>query len=118
VNQDLSLLLDQLYRNHFGKMVAVLMYHTGIEKIEISEDIVQEAFAIASEKWQKNIPDKPEAWLYATIRNIAFNNLKKEKQRQLIEYGDITPEPEPSDDQDLLKVLFACLQPAFSPKYS
>jgi RNA polymerase sigma-70 factor (ECF subfamily) len=116
VNQDLSLLLDQLYRNHFGKMVAVLMYHTGIEKIEISEDIVQEAFAIASEKWQKNIPDKPEAWLYATIRNIAFNNLKKEKQRQLIEYGDITPEPEPSDDQDLLKVLFACLQPAFSPK--
>lgn len=116
MNEDLSLLISRLYRNHFGKMVAVLMYHTGIEEIAVSEDIVQEAFAIASDKWQKTIPDQPEAWLYKTIRNIAYNNLKKEKRKQVLEDDLIAFDPQLVDDHDLLRILFACLQPAFPPK--
>jgi RNA polymerase sigma-70 factor (ECF subfamily) len=116
VNDDLSSVLSQLYRNHFGKMVAVLMYHTGIEEIAVAEDIVQEAFAIAAEKWQENIPDQPEAWLYKTIRNLAYNSLKKKKRKQVLEDNHIAFDPQHTADQDLLRVMFACLKPAFAPK--
>lgn len=92
------------------------MYHTGIEAIATSEDIVQEAFAIASQKWQTNVPDQPEAWLYKTIRNIAYNNLKKENKKQVLEDNHIDFDLQRTNDQDLLRVMFACLQPAFAPK--
>lgn len=92
------------------------MYHTGIKDIAAAEDIVQEAFAIASDKWQKNVPDQPGAWLYKTIRNIAYNGLKKEQRKQVLEDDYIDSDTQPTDDQDVLRVLFACLQPAFPPK--
>lgn len=116
MSADVASLISQLYRNHFGKMVAVLMYHTGIKDLAVSEDIVQEAFAIASKTWQKQVPDQPEAWLYKTIRNLAYNFLKKDKRQQGIEEDYISEETDQTSDRDLLQVLFACLQPAFPPK--
>ncbi|MCF0065226.1 sigma-70 family RNA polymerase sigma factor [Dyadobacter chenwenxiniae] len=116
MSEDISALLSQLYRSHFGKMVAVLMYHTGIKELAVSEDIVQEAFAIASKNWQKSVPDQPEAWLYKTIRNIAYNTLKKDSRKQVIEEDYIAQEVRQTSDQDILRVLFACLQPALPPK--
>ncbi|SKB80535.1 RNA polymerase sigma-70 factor, ECF subfamily [Dyadobacter psychrophilus] len=92
------------------------MYHTGIKELAVSEDIVQEAFAIASKSWQTNVPDQPEAWLYKTIRNLAYNFLKKDKRHQAIEKDYMAEEVQQTDDKDLLRVLFACLQPAFPPK--
>src|SRR5215217_8235668 len=116
VSEDVSSLLSQLYRNHFGKMVAVLMYHTGIRDLAVAEDIVQEAFAVASKSWQKKVPDQPEAWLYKTIRNLAYNFLKKDKRQQGIVEDYLAEEVQQTSDRDLLCVLFACLQPAFPPK--
>ncbi|MCE7059476.1 RNA polymerase sigma factor [Dyadobacter sp. CY343] len=116
MTKNISDLISELHRHHFGKMVAVLMYHTGIEEIALSEDIVQEAFAIASDKWRENVPDQPEAWLYATIRNIAYKHLKKQKPARLETDDYVIVDARFTDDQDLLRVLFGCLQPAFPPK--
>lgn len=92
------------------------MYHTGIDDIAAAEDIVQEAFAIASDKWQVIVPDQPQAWLYATIRNMAYNSLKKENQKQALHGDYLAFDPQLVDEHDLLRILFACLQPAFPPK--
>jgi RNA polymerase sigma-70 factor (ECF subfamily) len=116
VSDNHSLLLSQLYRDHFGKMVAVLMYHTGIEDMGNAEDIVQEAFAIAADKWRKTIPAEPEGWLYKTARNIAYNGLKRDKRREAIQDNHPFADQEPGNDRDLLGVLFGCLQPALAPK--
>lgn len=114
-NDDYSLLLAKLYRSHFGKMVGDIIYHTGIKDMAIAEDIVQEAFVVASEKWGANLPDHPEAWLYKTIRNMAYTALKKEDKKRLFE-----EEYEATADIDkelqLLRVLYVCVQSTLSPK--
>ena len=92
------------------------MYHTGIRDLSVAEDIVQEAFAVASKSWQKKVPHQPEAWLYKTIRNLAYNFLKKDKRQQCIVEDYLAEEVQQTSDRDLLRVLFACLQPAFPPK--
>lgn len=114
-NDGHSLLLAKLYRSHFGKMVGDIVYHTGIKDIALAEDIVQEAFVVASEKWSENLPDYPEAWLYKTIRNMAYTLLKKEDKKRLFE-----EEYQATEDIDkelqLLKVLYVCVQSTLSPK--
>ncbi|KAA0989132.1 sigma-70 family RNA polymerase sigma factor [Dyadobacter aurulentus] len=113
---DIANLLSELHRSLFGKMVAVLMYHTGIEELSVSEDIVQEAFAIAVDKWRDAVPEQPDAWLFATIRNLAYNHLKKEKRKQYPAVDQIAADQLLTSDRDLLRVLFSCLQPAYPPR--
>ncbi|KQC02195.1 DUF6596 domain-containing protein [Pedobacter sp. Hv1] len=111
-----TLILAKLYRSYFGKMLSALIYHTGIKDIAVCEDIVQEAFVIAAEKWSQNLPDQPEAWLYKTIRNIAYNTLKKANKKQLFEEDYQIPIQCADNELQLLKVLYVCAQSAFSPK--
>lgn len=115
MNEGTTALLTKLYQGHFGKMLSALMYHTGIKDITLAEDMVQEAFAIAAEKWKQNLPDQPEAWLYKTIRNIAYNTLKKEGKKRKFEEDD-TITADDTNDEQLLKVLYVCVQSSFSAK--
>lgn len=62
-------------------MVSALLYYSGISRIADAEDIVQEAFAAAAASLPQKMPDKPEAWLYATIRNITSKQLSRQKQQ-------------------------------------
>ena len=111
-----TIVLTKLYRSHFGKLLSNLIYHTGIKDIAVCEDIVQEAFAIAAEKWRQEMPVHPEAWLYKTIRNMAYNTLKKADQKRLFEETYQINDQGIDNEQQLLKVLFVCVRSAFSPK--
>ncbi|GEM_PF-3532476 len=109
-------ILAKLYRNHFGKLLSNLIYHTGIKDIAVCEDIVQEAFAIAAEKWPQELPTHPEAWLYKTIRNMAYTSLKNADRKRLFEETYQIADLEVDNEQQLLKVLYVCVGSAFSPK--
>ena len=112
-------LLQQLYRTHFGKMVSHLLLRYSSLQLSDAEDLVQEAFTAASAAWRKNIPDKPDAWLYATIRNQA-------SRFRLRRQGHVPLEHLPADpvaaatgedgDLHLLRLLFACMHPRFTAK--
>ena len=111
--------LQKIYRAQFGKMVSALMYRSGISAIADAEDIVQEAFAAASLKWQQTPPEHPEAWLYATIRNIAAKQLSRARPHMPLDHADrLTIAYAASEDGDmqLLRLLFACMHANFSPK--
>lgn len=111
--------LQKIYRARFGKMVSALMYRSGINVIADAEDIVQEAFAAATVQWEHTLPDNPEAWLYATIRNIAAKALNRARPHVAVDYADrLTTGHAASEDGDmqLLRLLFACMHPDFSPK--
>ena len=111
--------LQQIYRSQFGKMVSALLYRGGISSMADAEDIVQEAFAAAAASWPQQLPDKPEAWLYATIRNIANKQLSRQKPVMSLDNAGALPADaamREDGDLQLLRLLFACMQPAFSPK--
>ena len=117
-----EILIDQLFRTAYGKMVASLTRFFGTAHIQLAEDVVQDALITALNNWSvKGIPDNPYAWLYQVAKRKALNELKR---NQLIisdsekissyhnEYDEINSvfmENEIKDNQ--LRMIFACCHP-------
>src|SRR5258708_2976455 len=71
-------LIPHLFRTEYRKIVSVLCRLFGIEHIEIAEDIVSDAFLLASESWGfKGLPENPTAWLYLVAKNKTKDYLKR-----------------------------------------
>jgi RNA polymerase sigma-70 factor (ECF subfamily) len=113
---------DQLYKQHFGKLVASLLYASRDIDPETAEDIVQDTFSAALIDWRlKGIPTNSPGWLYKVCRNKALNRIKKdkrmepltEKQEQAIIENRFS---ESAFDDPQLKLLFACANPDLAPK--
>jgi RNA polymerase sigma-70 factor, ECF subfamily len=57
--------------------------------VDLAEDAVQDAYAIALQRWPRNgLPDDPAAWIFRTARNRALDAIRRrgvfaEKVRQL-----------------------------------
>ncbi|WP_440134664.1 RNA polymerase sigma factor [Chitinophaga sancti] len=112
---------DYLYKQHFGRMVAFLLRFSKDIDLDTAEDLVQDTFAAALTHWEKQLPDKPVAWIYSVCRNKALNKLRDDKKMLRLHQA---PEPEeaainfsgdfPDDEQ--LRLLFACAHPDLAPK--
>lgn len=114
--------IDQLYKTHFGKMVASMMYLSRDIDPDTAEDIVHDAFSTALTHWRtKGIPLNTKAWMYTVCKNHALNILRKNKKHSAIS-GDIEMiELETKFSESLLNdqpltLLFACAHPDLSPK--
>ena len=89
--------------------------------IDLAEDAVQEAFAIALRKWPvEGLPPNPGGWVTTTARNRAIDHLRRESRgRELLGAGGRdrrrTDETEsgPVED-DRLRLIFTCCHPALS----
>jgi RNA polymerase sigma-70 factor (ECF subfamily) len=99
--------------------VAVLTRFLG--DISSAEEAVQEAFAIALEKWpETGIPPSPVGWLITTARNRALDRLRKEATRSEREQAaqwlnDIEQAEEHDVHDDHLRLMFTCCHPALAP---
>ena len=61
-------IVDQVYRDHWGRIVATLISSYG--DFDLAEDAAQEAFTAAVDQWPKGgIPDSPAAWIIQTARH-------------------------------------------------
>jgi RNA polymerase sigma-70 factor (ECF subfamily) len=114
--------VDKLYKDHFGKMVSVLLYASRDIDPETAEDLVQDSFSAALTDWKTNgIPLNPAGWIYKVCRNKALNKIKKEKRIEGLNENTFQESVEMRfsesvlDDQHL-KLLFACAHPDLSPK--
>jgi RNA polymerase sigma-70 factor (ECF subfamily) len=100
--------------------VAVLVRKLG--DIALAEEVVQEAFEAALERWLRDgVPPAPAGWIITTARNRAIDRLRRESTRderhaaalQLAE----ADEPEDHDVQDdRLRLIFTCCHPALAPE--
>lgn len=114
--------VESIYKTHFGKIVASLLYAFKSMELEHAEDIVHEAFSIAITDWEKKgIPANAPGWLYTVCKNKALNEIKQRaKHAQLTEAVDnATVESRFSEsllEDQQLKLLFACAHPDLSPK--
>jgi RNA polymerase sigma factor (sigma-70 family) len=128
-DNQVSKVVDHLFRHEAGKMVAVLTRVFGFPNIEQAEDIVQDTIIRALETWKfGKLPDNPQAWLYRTAKNKAIDLIRREKVKHKID-NDLTmllrseytltnamnemfKENEVKDSQ--LRMMFACCHPSIS----
>ena len=110
--------LAALYRAEYGRCVATLTRLLG--DIGLAEEAVQDAFAVAVEKWETP-PPNPGAWIVTTARNRAIDRLRRESTREarhaqalLLQQPDEPTEVGPVRD-DQLRMIFTCCHPALSP---
>jgi RNA polymerase sigma-70 factor (ECF subfamily) len=63
--------LEEVFRREAGRCTATLIRVLG--DIDLAEDAVAEAFAIAAEQWPKTgTPPNPGGWITTTARNRAI----------------------------------------------
>jgi RNA polymerase sigma-70 factor (ECF subfamily) len=77
---EISRLADHLFRHEAGKLVSVLTGIFGIERLQLAEDVVQDALVRALQTWPYyGIPKNPAAWLTQTAKNLALDLIRREK---------------------------------------
>jgi RNA polymerase sigma factor (sigma-70 family) len=111
--------LTSVYRAEYGRCVATVTRLLG--DIGLAEEAVQDAFAVAMEKWVDAPPDNPGAWIVTTARRRALDRLRRESTREsrhaqaLILQAPDEPEDVGPVRDDQLRMIFTCCHPALSP---
>jgi RNA polymerase sigma factor (sigma-70 family) len=128
-NTDARVLVEHLFREESGKMLAALSRLFGLGRMDVAEDIVHETFVAALRTWQfGKVPDSPSAWLMQVARNKALNELKRLQHRRKVT-DDADPSMLPVTEEEAgrvfldheikdsrLAMLFACCHPEFPIK--
>src|SRR6266852_4412045 len=78
--EQVSQVVEHLFRHESGKMVATLTRIFGLEHLTLAEDVVQEALARALQTWPfYGIPKNPSAWIMRASRNLALDVVRRRK---------------------------------------
>jgi RNA polymerase sigma-70 factor (ECF subfamily) len=114
--------VGRIFREESGRSVATLIRIFG--DIDVAEDAVQEAFAIALRKWPSDgLPPNPGGWITTTARNCAIDRLRRESRgRELLsERALLSPENNnPVVEEvgpvldDRSRLIFTCCHPALA----
>jgi len=114
--------VGRIFREESGRSLAALIRAFG--DIDVAEDAVQEAFAVALGRWPRDgVPPNPGGWITTTARNHAIDRLRRESRgRELLSEVAVlspgsddpgNPEVGPVSD-DRLRLIFTCCHPALS----
>ena len=124
--------VERVFRDVYGQAVATLVRVFG--DIGIAEDAVQDAFTVASERWNVDgIPPNPAGWIVTTARNRAIDQLRRSARgRQLTEQltqVDVMNDVPGSDEwaelwdtddaiaDDQLRLIFTCCHPSLRTEH-
>lgn len=126
MNRKAPQLVEHFFRHEYGRTVAVLVGRYGASRIELIEDCVQNAMALALTSWsQRGLPDNPGAWLMRAASNALIDKLRRQTVGKRVLAGQAEPpiegpEPEaylPAEVQDeQLRMLFVCCDEALEPR--
>src|SRR5262245_27352485 len=123
--------LSEVFRREAGRCTATLIRVLG--DIDLAEDAVAEAFAIAAQQWPLHgVPPNPGGWITTTARNRAIDRLRRESTRtdrylaaRRLQPDDMEPDDHDPDLDDLdgfvdvvpddqLRLMFLCCHPALA----
>src|SRR2546430_16844157 len=69
----------EVFRLEYGRVVASVLRI--VRDIDAAEEVVQEAFAQALDRWPADgIPDRPGAWILTTARRRALDRLRRARR--------------------------------------
>jgi RNA polymerase sigma-70 factor, ECF subfamily len=119
--------IDAVWRIESARLIAGLTRLVG--DVGLAEDLAQDALVAALERWpESGIPDKPGAWLMATAKHRAIDQLRRGKMldRKHVQVGhemEIRQEAAAPDldaaidddiGDDLLRLMFMACHPVLS----
>ena len=118
--------IDAVWRIESARLIAGLARITG--DVGLAEDLAQDALVAALERWpESGIPDNPGAWLMATAKHRAIDQLRRGKMldrkheqlgHELENDRDAGPDPDAALDDpigdDLLRLMFIACHPVLS----
>jgi RNA polymerase sigma-70 factor, ECF subfamily len=116
--------VERAYRQSAGRAVATLIRLLG--DIDLAEEAVQEAFAVATERWPATgVPPNPGGWIVTTAKNKALDRLRRESTRHGRETQAVLLQIQTEPDtpaggsaevgpvrDDRLRLIFTCCHPA------
>ena len=123
--------LESVFRREAGRCTATLIRILG--DIDLAEDAVAEAFAIAAERWTTHgVPPNPGGWIVTTARNRAIDRIRRESSRETRQTAaarlhdrSMKPDHYPELDDldafvdvvpdDQLRLMFLCCHPSLGP---
>ena len=113
--------LERIFREESGRVVATLVRLFG--DIDLAEEMAQEAFLVASERWPATgLPPNPGGWLTTTARNRGIDRLRREASRDdrhaqaaLLHEQTESAAREHDVQDDRLRLIFTCCHPALAP---
>jgi RNA polymerase sigma-70 factor (ECF subfamily) len=116
--------IETIFRNEAGRALATLIRLVG--DFDLAEDALQDAFAVALEKWPAAEPPcNPRAWLVNVGRNKAIDRIRRQiafrgKQQEFLRDIELAA-PDAGDagadaalDDDMLRLIFICCHPSFA----
>jgi RNA polymerase sigma-70 factor (ECF subfamily) len=124
-DDELDQRLATLWRVESPRLIARLMRQLG--DLDSAEEIAQDAFMAAIEKWpQDGVPDNPAAWLSTTARYLAVDRIRRRDTQRGKYHLLAASQPqvlEPNLDEivdgdlanDLLGLIFMACHPILSP---
>ena len=69
--------IETIFRDESGRALATLIRLVG--DFDLAEDVLQEAFAVALERWPASeVPGNPRAWLVNVARNKAIDRIRRQ----------------------------------------
>jgi RNA polymerase sigma-70 factor (ECF subfamily) len=115
--------IEKIFRDEAGRALATLIRLVG--DFDLAEDVLQEAFAVALERWPaENPPSNPRAWLVNVARNTAIDRVRRQiafrgKQGELVHEmlhnaAASCEIADPALDDDMMRLIFTCCHPSFA----
>lgn len=108
-----------MFRSESRYVLATLIRTLG--DFHLAEEALQEAFAIAAEKWpREGIPGNQRSWLVSTARFKAIDRIRRERKvvngLEAADFGSTTSQEidqivEERIEDDLLRLIFICCHP-------
>ena len=112
--------IGRVFREEYGRAVAVLVRYFG--DIDVAEDAVQDAFAVAVQRWPgAGLPPSPAGWIITTARRRAIDRLRREASRHdrhaqaVLLHAREEPAGEEAVRDERLRLIFTCCHPALAP---
>jgi RNA polymerase sigma-70 factor (ECF subfamily) len=124
---DTGLLIEHLFRQQAGRMVAHLTRLLGPAHLDLAEETVQEAMLRALQTWPyQGVPENGPAWLFRVAHNIAIDAIRRNQilgdkmdaiVTELTRFATAAPSDPDIEEQlrdDELRMIFMCCHPEIS----
>ena len=117
---DTHAMLDETVRRERGWLISSLVSRLGPGKVELAEDVAQDAIVKALATWPyKGVPDNPRAWLRRVAGNAAIDRIRRSARELGIDddwdfASDETDVITPSLSDPELDLMVLCCDPALS----
>ncbi|HTA73505.1 MAG TPA: RNA polymerase sigma factor [Gemmatimonadaceae bacterium] len=121
--------IEAVWRIESARLIAGLARM--VRDVGLAEDLAQDALLAALEKWpESGVPDNPGAWLMATAKRRAIDNLRRNalldrkhvevahdlESRQETESAAVDAAIDDDVGDDMLRLIFTSCHPVLSPE--